>query len=62
MLEEGELPQPSLQAIQGQAEYSIGIPVDGSPPTYAEMAKKIKTSENSSSDEDPLEKSSKKGG
>ena len=61
MLEEGELPQSYLQAVQGQAESAIGIHVDGSPPTYAEMAKKIKISENSGSDEDPLEKSTKKG-
>ena len=61
VLEEGELPQPSLQAVQGQVESVIGITVDGSPPTYAEMAKKIKISKNSGSDEDLLEKSTKKG-
>ena len=59
VLEDGELPHSSLQAVQGQVESTIVM--DGSPPTYAEMEKKIKTSDNSSSDEDHLEKSSKKG-
>ena len=40
VLEEGELLQSSLQAVQGQAESTIGIHVDGSPPTYSEMEKK----------------------
>ena len=65
VLEEGEIPQPQNQTseeVKGPTETNIGSPVDGHSPTNAKMAKKKKPMDNSgSSDEDPLERSSKKG-
>ena len=65
VLEEGEIPQSQIQTseeVRGPTEPDLSIPVEGHSPTYAEMAKKKKPMDNSgSSDEDPFERSSKKG-
>ena len=65
VLEEGEILQPQNQTreeVKDIAEPDHGTPTYGHSPTYAEMAKKKKPMDNSGlSDEDPLERYSKKG-
>ena len=65
ILEEGEVPQSQFQTneeVKGPAKTDLNIPVEGHSPTFAEMAKKKKPIDNSGSfEEDPLERSSKKG-
>ena len=63
-LKEGEVPQTQIQTSEEDKGYEseINTPVEGHSPTYAEMEKKKKPTDNSgSSDENTLERSSKKG-
>ena len=65
ILEEGEVPQYQDQIREENKELAKsnqGSPLDGHSPTYAKMAKKKKPMDNSGlSDEDSIERSSKKG-
>ena len=65
VLEEGEVPLSPIQLneeVRISLDPALKIPVEGHSPTYAEMEKKRKPIDNfGSSEEDPLEKSSKKG-
>ena len=65
VLEEGEVPIYSIQLheeVRSSPEPTLKIPVEGHSPTYAEITKKKKPIDNfGSSNEDPSEKSSKKG-
>ena len=65
VLEEGEVPLSPIQSnveVSGSVEPTINTPVEGHSPTHAEMAKKKKPIDNFGSfEEDPTERSSKKG-
>ena len=65
VLKEGEAPLSPIQLneeVRSSPEPALKIPMEGHSPTYAEMAKKMKPIDNfGSSEEDPSEKSSKKG-